>query len=567
MLLGPSGCGKSSLLKSIAGFLPPVSGSFHLNGKPIERPGSDRMMVFQEFDQLLPWKTVLGNVMFPLLVNRRMSRAGAREQARTLIAKVNLGAFEDVYPHMLSGGMKQRVAIARALAMEPAVLLMDEPFAALDALTRRKMQEELVALWDDVGFTVIFVTHSIEEALLIGNRILVMSPHPGQVKAELNAGHLGFADLGTQPFELLSRRIQDLLFCRPDRNRARQRGASWMTARLARCRRCVRSAQFAPETMGKIGDVARPLTFIERLTNMTLVRRLVVIVVLAAAWEIYARILDNPLLFPSLTDTLAAFWDSAAHGVLIDRTLTSLRVLGMGYAIGLVAAGVFTTLAVSTRVGTDFLSTLTAMFNPLPAIALLPLALLWFGLGAISIVFVIVHSVLWAVALNTHSGFLSVSPTLRMAGQNCGLTGLSYVTRLLVPAAFPSILTGLKIGWAFAWRTLDRRRAGVRRQLALRRSRLVHLREPQSTGNRQRVCRPAHRHPHRPLRRERDLPRHRECDGAAVGDAELICSVILSVRAQRASKCCAAGPGAQRARRPLRSGSSGAPRRAAPHHG
>ena len=174
--------------------------------------------------------------------------------------------------------------------------------------------------------------------------------------------------------------------------------------------------QFAPETMGKIGDVARPLTFIERLTNMTLVRRLVVLLVLAAAWEIYARILDNPLLFPSLSDTLAAFWDSAAHGVLIDRTLTSLRVLGMGYAIGLVAAGVFTTLAVSTRVGTDFLSTLTAMFNPLPAIALLPLALLWFGLGAISIVFVIVHSVLWAVALNTHSGFTSVSPTLRM---NC----------------------------------------------------------------------------------------------------------------------------------------------------
>src|ERR1700733_4871212 len=206
--------------------------------------------------------------------------------------------------------------------------------------------------------------------------------------------------------------------------------------------------QFAPEAMSEIGDVARPLTFIERLTNMTLVRRLVVLLVLAAAWEIYARILDNPLLFPSLSDTLAAFWDSAAHGVLIDRTLTSLRVLGMGYAIGLVAAGVFTTLAVSTRVGTDFLSTLTAMFNPLPA------ALLWFGLGAISIVFVIVHSVLWAVALNTHSGFLSVSPTLRMAGQNCGLSGLSYVTRLLVPAAFPSILTGLKIGWAFAWRTL-----------------------------------------------------------------------------------------------------------------
>ena len=212
VLLGPSGCGKSSLLKAVAGFLPPVGGSIRLAGRPIDRPGSDRMMVFQEFDQLLPWKTVLGNVMFPLVVNRRMPRAEAREHARALIAKVNLGPFEHVHPHMLSGGMKQRVAIARALAMEPAVLLMDEPFAALDALTRRKMQEELVALWEEVRFTVIFVTHSIEEALLIGNRILVMSPHPGRVKAELNAGHLGISDVGTPPFDELHRRIHKLLF-------------------------------------------------------------------------------------------------------------------------------------------------------------------------------------------------------------------------------------------------------------------------------------------------------------------------------------------------------------------
>ena len=129
-------------------------------------------------------------------------------------------------------------------------------------------------------------------------------------------------------------------------------------------------------------------------------------------------------------------------------------ILLAGYAIGLTVAAVFTTIAVSTRIGTDLLSTLTAMFNPLPAIALLPLALLWFGLGAKSLIFVIIHSVLWAVALNTHSGFTSVSQTLRMAGQNCGLRGLRYVAFLLVPAAFPSILTGLKIGWAFAWRTL-----------------------------------------------------------------------------------------------------------------
>jgi len=212
VLLGPSGCGKTTLLKAIGGFMKPVEGTISLNGRVIDRPGSDRMMVFQEFDQLLPWKTVLGNVMFPLLVNNVMPRKQAEDHARSLIAKVNLSKFTDIYPHMLSGGMKQRVAIARALAMEPAVLLMDEPFAALDALTRRKMQEELVGLWEDVGFTVIFVTHSIEEALLVGSRILVLSPHPGRVKAELNAHHLGFNDPGSADFEALQKRIHTLLF-------------------------------------------------------------------------------------------------------------------------------------------------------------------------------------------------------------------------------------------------------------------------------------------------------------------------------------------------------------------
>jgi NitT/TauT family transport system permease protein len=208
------------------------------------------------------------------------------------------------------------------------------------------------------------------------------------------------------------------------------------------------------QAIGAVGDAARPLSPVERLLQYTAVRRLIVVVVLCVLWEAYARYLDNSLLFPTLTETVQALYDALVRGPLIERTLTSMQTLLMGYGAGLALAGIFTTLAVSTRVGTDFLSTLTAMFNPLPAIALLPLALLWFGLGAKSLVFVIIHSVLWAVALNTHSGFTSVSPTLRMAGQNCGLRGISYVAFLLVPAAFPSILTGLKIGWAFAWRTL-----------------------------------------------------------------------------------------------------------------
>jgi NitT/TauT family transport system permease protein len=225
-------------------------------------------------------------------------------------------------------------------------------------------------------------------------------------------------------------------------------------ARLARTPPVRREFENTSLESGQIGDVARPLSTWERISNIDAVRRVAILVILASVWEAYARYLNNSLMFPPFSEMITALWDASAHGPLIDRTLTSIRVLLMGYAAGIALAAVFTTLAVSTRIGTDLLSTLTSMFNPLPAIALLPLALLWFGLGIPSLIFVIIHSVLWAVALNTHTGFLSVSETQRMAGQNYGLRGLRYVMQILIPAAFPSILTGLKIGWAFAWRTL-----------------------------------------------------------------------------------------------------------------
>ena len=209
VILGPSGCGKSTLLKAVGGYMKPVEGAMRLNGEVIRKPGSDRVFVFQEFDQLLPWKTVLQNVMFALTSSGKLSGKAAADKAMQYIEKVKLTKFADSFPHMLSGGMKQRVAIARGMAMEPDVLLMDEPFAALDALTRRKMQEELLQLWDDTHFTVLFVTHSIPEAVLIGNRILLLSPHPGRVKAELNSD--GTDRVGSDG-KKLSERIHDMLF-------------------------------------------------------------------------------------------------------------------------------------------------------------------------------------------------------------------------------------------------------------------------------------------------------------------------------------------------------------------
>ena len=187
VLLGPSGCGKSTLQKAVGGYMLPTEGEIRLKGKKVVEPGPDRMMVFQEFDQLLPWKTVKQNVAFALQSSKGLSRREAEDQAMVYVEKVGLAKFADSHPHTLSGGMKQRVAIARGMAMEPDILLMDEPFAALDALTRRKMQDELLRLWEDTRFTVMFVTHSIAEAIKVGNRILLMSPHPGRVKAELNS--------------------------------------------------------------------------------------------------------------------------------------------------------------------------------------------------------------------------------------------------------------------------------------------------------------------------------------------------------------------------------------------
>src|SRR5207245_4659154 len=179
--------GRSRVRRSVGGYLARVGGEMRRGGSPIRKPGPDVVMVSQEFDQLLPWKTVRENVTFALSASGRLPRRQAQERAMDYIENVNLGKFADSYPHTLSGGMKQRVAIARGMAMEPEILLMDEPFAALDALTRRKMQDELLQLWDDTHFTVLFVTHSIPEAVRVGNRILLLSPHPVQVTAERNS--------------------------------------------------------------------------------------------------------------------------------------------------------------------------------------------------------------------------------------------------------------------------------------------------------------------------------------------------------------------------------------------
>jgi NitT/TauT family transport system permease protein len=201
-------------------------------------------------------------------------------------------------------------------------------------------------------------------------------------------------------------------------------------------------------------DASRPLSVAERIWKREFLRKLLLLALLFAAWQGYAVTLDKPLLFPTLTATLTAFANALVHGELPARVGYSLRTLLAGYAIGAVLAALLAVAAYGSRLGNDLLEILTSTFNPLPPIALLPVSLIWFGLGQASIIFVLVHAVLWPMALNAHTGFAAISPTIRMVGRNYGLTGWRFVWRILFPAAFPQLLTGLKIGWAFGWRSL-----------------------------------------------------------------------------------------------------------------
>ena len=209
------------------------------------------------------------------------------------------------------------------------------------------------------------------------------------------------------------------------------------------------------EQLQKVAEIqAAPQGVLKRLYAFGALRKIIILIMLVLAWEIYALVLNNPLIFPTFTATSMALLNGFISGELLRAGAATIWLLLKGYGLGLVLAALLTTFASVTRIGADLLETLPAMFNPLPSIAMLPLAMVWFGLGDGSVIFVLVHAVLWAVALNTFSGFKAVSQTLKLVGQNYGLTGPVYIFKILIPGAFASILTGLKVGWAFAWRTL-----------------------------------------------------------------------------------------------------------------
>jgi len=208
-LLGPSGCGKSTLLNAVAGFSPPSSGSILIDGKPVQAPGPDRGMVFQEY-ALFPWMTVEKNIAFGLEI-KKQPKAMIREKVDGLLQMLKLQDFRDRYPKDLSGGMRQRVAIARVLALDSPIMLMDEPFGALDSLTRRNLQDELLRIWTEFRKTIIFVTHSIEESIYLADRIIVMTYRPGKIKKDVTVAMPHSRDPSSTEFNELKKELSQLV--------------------------------------------------------------------------------------------------------------------------------------------------------------------------------------------------------------------------------------------------------------------------------------------------------------------------------------------------------------------
>ena len=220
-LLGPSGCGKSTLLNMIAGFLPPTVGTVTVDGRPVIAPGPDRGMVFQEY-ALFPWMTVESNIAFGLEI-KGMAKAAIKTRTAELLEKLKLAEFARRFPKDLSGGMRQRVAIARVLALDSPVMLMDEPFGALDSLTRRTLQDELLKLWSENGKTVLFVTHSIDESIVLADRIVVLSYRPGRIKADIRVKLPRPRDSASLPYNELKRELSGLVLSEQSRHEAAER--------------------------------------------------------------------------------------------------------------------------------------------------------------------------------------------------------------------------------------------------------------------------------------------------------------------------------------------------------
>ena len=416
-LLGPSGCGKTTLLRIVVGLNQADGGEVRVDGQIVSSAGQDRCMVFQNYG-LLPWRTVRDNAEF----GREIAGgppAERRAVCQRSLEKVGLQGFERHYPHQLSGGMQQRTGLARALSKDPKILLMDEPFAAVDMQTRELLQEELLKIWNTTETTVLFVTHSVEEAVYLGDRVIVMAARPGRIRADVKIDlprpRYG-SDVKASPrFGELCGQLREHL-----KSQAQPKAPAVADAAPQR-----RKKQF-------------------RLTDYPNAIRIASIVLTLSLWEWYGRGVD-PIFMSYPTAILAAVPAMIAKGELQRHFLLTLQGLSMGFALAIVFGILIGLLMGRYRLFDYLLDVQISALYSTPNVALIPLLILWFGLGMNSKVAIVFLAAFFPIIVNTYGGVRNVSRGLVEIAQAEGASEAQIFGKIILPASLPFIMTGIRL--------------------------------------------------------------------------------------------------------------------------
>jgi ABC-type nitrate/sulfonate/bicarbonate transport system ATPase subunit/ABC-type nitrate/sulfonate/bicarbonate transport system permease component len=415
-LLGPSGCGKTTLLRIVVGLNDADGGEVRVDGALVKGPGQDRCMVFQNYG-LLPWRTVRDNAEFGLEI-RGQRLEERRALCQRTIEKVGLAGFERHYPHQISGGMQQRTGLARALAKDPKILLMDEPFAAVDMQTRELLQEELLKIWNTTETTVLFVTHSVEEAVYLGDRVIVMAARPGRIRADvkIDLPRPRYAsDVKASPrFGELCGQLRELL----------------------------RSESEPKKAPAKVEPQKRKRPF--KLTDHPNLVRVLSVVLTLVLWEWYGRGVD-PIFMSYPTAIVAAVPQMIARGELQRALLLTLQGLSIGFVLAIIFGIVIGLLMGRYRLFDYLLDVQISALYSTPNVALIPLLILWFGLGMKSKIAIVFLAAFFPIIVNTYGGVRNVSRGLVEIAQAEGASEAQIFGKIILPASLPFIMTGIRL--------------------------------------------------------------------------------------------------------------------------
>jgi NitT/TauT family transport system ATP-binding protein len=431
-LLGSSGCGKTTLLRIVAGLTEQDFGVVQIAGHEVHGPGQDRSMVFQNYG-LLPWRTVFGNVEFALEV-RGAPRAERREICQEYINRVGLGGFENHYPHQISGGMQQRVALARAFSKSPKILLMDEPFAAVDMQTRETLQDELLQIWNSMRTTVLFVTHAVDEAIYLGDRVIVMGAKPGHIKADVITNlprPRSESDKSSHRFEELRHIIRDALHDkRSPHDHRTDMDATLSGAATAKSAPAGPLLALLPQRIlrGDYGLIVRVLSVAATL----------------GVWEWFGRSV-NPVFASYPSAIFAAVPEMVVSGRLPTAFLQSLQSLSIGLSLAVIFGTTIGLLMGRYRLIDQILDTQISALYSTPNVALIPLFILWFGLGLTAKVAIVFMSAFFPIIVNTYSGVRNVSRGLVEVALAETANEAQIFSKIVAPAALPFIATGFRL--------------------------------------------------------------------------------------------------------------------------